>query len=162
MTDTEFARPHARTGVARRTLVVGAAWSVPVVVGLAAVPAVAASSVNQIEWTTTTLSLSNVPSGIKVYLQAAGVVNVQNPSPTTVVATVTVTNVGDPKDTTTKVFSGQPLIVPAGWGQASNQEQLVIGDLRVDATYAVTVTGAAANANSLPEVTGTITVNQNG
>ena len=42
MTDVAVARPE--TGVSRRTLVAGAAWSIPVVIGAAAIPAVAAST----------------------------------------------------------------------------------------------------------------------
>jgi hypothetical protein len=43
MTDGNVVRSDAPGGLSRRTLVAGAAWSVPVVVGLAAVPAYAAS-----------------------------------------------------------------------------------------------------------------------
>jgi len=131
-----------------------------VVVGLAAVPAVAASGANQVTWTTSALRLANVPGGIKVYLQAQGAVGVNNPSTSTVVATVKVTNAANPSDTKTVVFSSQPLIVPAGWGQVSNQEELVIAALTVGSTYDVKVTATSVNANSLAELTGTIIVNQ--
>lgn len=48
MTDGNVVRSDAPGGLSRRTLVAGAAWSVPVVVGLAALPAAAASTTDYV------------------------------------------------------------------------------------------------------------------
>lgn len=140
----------ARGVPSRRTVLAGAAWSVPVIAVAAAAPQAAASGPNQIEWAPGTGQVSLVQGGLKIYLQARGFPSFQNPSISTVTPTVVVTNTNNPSDTFTKSFPSQLLSVPAGWGVASNQEELVMSNLTCGQTYSVTVTAVVANANNLP------------
>jgi hypothetical protein len=68
MTDGNVVRSDAPGGLSRRTLVAGAAWSVPVVVGLAALPAAAASTTDYVSsWIFNNFTIDglgyNAPSG---------------------------------------------------------------------------------------------------
>lgn len=152
--------------VSRRTVVKGAAWSVPVMVGLAAAPAAVASGANalganKIEWAPAQSgSFGKSCDGIHVYALARGIGGYNNPSTSTVVVTISVTNVADPVDTRTVSFSEQPLIVPAGWGSPSNQELLVISGLTDNATYTVVQTAVVQNANALPPKESQVTVSK--
>lgn len=144
--------------VSRRTLVKGAAWSVPVVAAMAVVPMAAASGANQIEWLQQYLNASSSKGKIKVHVQAIGVSGVKNLSSSTVIVTIMVTNENDPADTQTHVFSDLPLTVPAGIHKSSNSQDLIVDGLKSKATYMVVQTATVTGANPLPPVEGQITV----
>ncbi len=128
MTDGNVVRSDAPGGLSRRTLVAGAAWSVPVVVGLSAVPAEAAS---------VSVSLSNrnlelKPKGLNVHVG----INNDNNTAANVTVTITLTAAGQASEQKVLVLS-----VPA---HAYKDANVVFSPLPVGVTYygSIKVTGA--------------------